>query len=359
VTSPDAGFIDVDVHESLADPTGELRPYVRPPFRDWLDSGPIRVPMIRYLHPTRPVLEEALEERGGTATVLFGLNAPTALGSYEVLREKLLDRHRPRHVVLTGRFYPSTLPMQPEVATALASAYNDWLVEQWLDRDERVLGSIHVAVQDVEAAVREVDRLGAHPQLVQVLLPLATWRWSEPEFRPLFDAIDRNDLRVALHLVGGVSAPTMGNPPTLLEWQSTVHQNHMSQLSSLIFSGVFSRYPKLRVLFLESGFAWLPSVLGRMDYNYQSARAEVPWLTRLPSEYVKEHCAFGTQPLDAPDAAAFLRSIELLEADHLPLYASNYPQFDSDPPDHDLLAELPDGLRAKVMAENAIRFYGL
>jgi predicted TIM-barrel fold metal-dependent hydrolase len=352
-------FIDVDVHESLGDPTNDLRPYVAQPFRDWLNSGPIRVPMIRYLHPARLVREEAVEERDGTATVLFGLNAPAALSNVGLLRETLLDRFQPKRTILTGRFYPSTLRLQPEVATALASAYNDWLVEHWLERDARLLGSVHVAAQDIEGAVREIDRMAAHPQMVQVLLPLAGWRWAKPEYRPLFDAVERTGLRVAFHTAGGVTTPTMGDPPTLLEWEATVHQNHMSQLSSLIFHGTFQRYPNLRVLFLECGFAWVPSLLGRMDYNYQSARAEVPWVKRLPSEYVKEHCVFGTQPLDPPDVQELLRAIEMLEADHLLVYASNYPQFDCDLPTHELLAQLPDGLRRQIMFENAARFYGV
>jgi uncharacterized protein len=353
-------FVDADVHEALADPTEELRPYVRQPYRDWLNSGPIRVPMIRYLHPAPLVKAEAVEQRSSTTTALLGLSAPVALPRYELLRENLLDRWSPHRVVLTGKFYPSTLRVQPEVATALASAYNDWLVDKWLERDDRLLGSIHIAAQEVENAVREIDRMASHPQMVQVLLPLAGWRWAEPEFLPIFEAVDRNGLRVAFHVAGGVSAPTMGDPPTLLEWIGTVHQNHMSQLASLIFNGVFSRYPELRVLFLESGFAWLPSVLGRMDYNHHSARAEVPWVKRMPSEYVKEHCTFSTHPLDAPSIEDLLLVLEMLrDGEHMLLYASNYPQFDADEPTAPLLKGLPDALRQKILLDNAVRFYGL
>lgn len=354
-----AGYVDVDVHESLSDPTADLRPYIAQPFRDWLSGWPIRVPMIRYLHPTRLVVEDALEERSGTSNVLFGLNAPTAASNYSVLQGKLLDRFRPRHAVLTGRFYPSTLQVQPEAATALATAYNDWLVENWLAKDSRLLGSIHVAVHDVEAAAREIDRMAAHPQMVQILLPLASWRWAKPQYRPILEAAHRNDLRVALHLAGGVTSPTMGDPPLLLEWQVTVTQNHMSQLSSLVFHGVFERYADLRVIFLESGFAWLPSLLGRMDYNYQSGRAEVPWVKRLPSEYVKEHCVFSTQPLDVPDAREMVRVVEMLGSDEVLVFGSNYPQFDCDWPTTLLLAELPEAMRSRIMFENATRFYGL
>ena len=61
-------------------------------------------------------------------------------------------------------------------------------------------------------------------------------------------------------------------------------QQCQCQLVSVIFHGVFEKYPDLRMVFIEGGFTWVPHILKRMDENYKSLRREIPWLTKLPSE---------------------------------------------------------------------------
>ena len=45
---------------------------------------------------------------------------------------------------------------------------------------------------------------------------------------------------------------------------------------------------------LEAGYAWLPHVAWSLDTHWRSLQMEVPWLTRRPSEYIREHVVFGT-----------------------------------------------------------------
>jgi predicted TIM-barrel fold metal-dependent hydrolase len=148
-------FVDADVHEALANGPLDLLPYVDEPVRSWFSNGPLTTPQSHYLHPVSPVLEEArTEEQAGGPKALLRLKAPTAATDYPSLAAGLLDRYEPRFVVLTGTFHPSSFNLQPEGAVALARAYNSWLIENWLDRDERLLGTIHVAVHDVDAEWR-------------------------------------------------------------------------------------------------------------------------------------------------------------------------------------------------------------
>ena len=67
-----------------------------------------------------------------------------------------------------------SLPGNFEYATALARAYNEWQITEWLDRDDRLRGSVHVAAQDPRSAADEIDRVAAHPQIVQVFLSTLT-----------------------------------------------------------------------------------------------------------------------------------------------------------------------------------------
>ncbi len=78
--------------------------------------------------------------------------------SYELMREQLLDEYNIEYANLVSMFHPTDITVQPEFATALASAYNDWLLENWVEKDERLRGSVTIAAQVPEAAAREIDR---------------------------------------------------------------------------------------------------------------------------------------------------------------------------------------------------------
>ena len=109
----------------------------------------------------------------------------------------------------------------------------------------------------------------------------------------------------------------------------------------------------------EGGLAWLPGILWRLDGNWRGLRADTPWLTRKPSEVVRERIRFTTQPLEHTDGKDDLL-FEMLEATGAPdnlCFATDYPHWDFDDPAF-MLRRLPEGWREKVMHENAVAFYG-
>ena len=78
-------------------------------------------------------------------------------------------------------------------------------------------------------------------------------------------------------------------------------------------------------------------------------RAEVPWVTRAPSEIIRDHVRFTVQPIDAPDEReAIMRLIDHLKSDELFLFSTDYPhwQFDGDAA---LPAGLSDALLRKIL----------
>jgi uncharacterized protein len=83
---------------------------------------------------------------------------------------------------------------------------------------------------------------------------------------------------------------------------------------------------------------------------------EVPWLKRLPSEYVRDHVRLTTQPLERPARTKDLRSvIELLDSELL-LFATDYPHWDFDNPQ---FIPLKGGWAEQIFDANARRWYGL
>src|SRR2546430_10488854 len=99
---------------------------------------------------------------------------------------------------MAGLLYPAEFGVQPDFAIAMARGYNNWLVDEWLAKDERFLGSVQVAVQEPRAAADEIDRIGGHPQMVQVMLPVISHdTLGRDYYHPVFEAAERNGLAVA------------------------------------------------------------------------------------------------------------------------------------------------------------------
>lgn len=137
-------------------------------------------------------------------------------------------------------------------------------------------------------------------------------------------------------------------------------QIFQSQVISLIVEGVFDKFPELRVALIESGVTWLPSLMWRLDKEWKGLRREVPWVKRLPSQYIRDHIRLTTQPLDAPpDLQHVQQIIEQLGSDELLMFATDYPHWHFDAPGEAFPAGLPASLERKIKFENARAFYRL
>jgi uncharacterized protein len=351
-------MIDCDVHNSWVS-SQELRPYLEPYFRDFLERGELPGGRDSFPHAHRPWLHP----EGFMRTDASPPDGAPPGSSYELLREQLLDRYEVEYAILTGEeaIEVSTLANAP-LASALARAANDWTIETWLGRDPRLKGSLVVAPQDPEAAAAEIRRLGEHPDFVQVLVSTGSQRpYGDPFYHPIWEAAAEYDLPVAAHLggQGGVNAnPTGCGPPTFFwEAHALLSETGMGHVASVIAHGVFEKWPNLRFLLIECGVAWLPAILWRLDADYKALRKESPWLRMLPSEYAARHIRLTTQPLEQPKETRHLWSaLEAIDGEHTLLFASDYPHWDFDDPTR---IELPPAWKERVMSENAREFYRL
>jgi predicted TIM-barrel fold metal-dependent hydrolase len=201
--------------------------------------------------------------------------------------------------------------------------------------------------------------------MVQVLMCSgARMPYGQRFYHPIYEAAERNGLPVAIHPGSegrGISgAPTpAGYPTRYLEWHNILPANYMAHLNSLICEGVFEKFPNLKFVAIEGGIAWIPHLMWRMDKNYKALRDTVPWLKKLPSEYIREHIYFTTQPIEEPANPEHLNQIfDMIGADHAIMYSSDYPHWDFDDPVV-ALAGIRRDLKPKILAENAMKLYGL
>ncbi|EID08914.1 amidohydrolase family protein [Mycolicibacterium phlei] len=248
----------------------------------------------------------------------------------------------------------------------ICAAVNDWLLDRWLepDRTGRFRGTIRVNPEDVRGAVAEIERLAAHPRMVQIGVPLQSREpYGKPVFGPIWEAAAAHGLPVVVHINGGNGVdypPTFaGHAHTYPGYASFMPLNGFVHLATLIIEGTFGRHPGLRFVFADGGYDILTPLMWRLDTFWMSMRDQTPWVDRYPSEYLRDHVRFCSSAFDGPtDAALTERWMDFTDKADLVMYGSHYPHWSSTPP-----AEVARGLneiqREKVLWRNAGALYGL
>jgi uncharacterized protein len=250
----------------------------------------------------------------------------------------------------------------PYFAAAVASAINDWVREEFLARDPRLRASLIVSTISTDDAVSEIARAGGYPGFVQLLLPVRSdLPWGHKNHHAIFAAAREAGLEVGLHAWGraGRAATPSGFTTTYLEDYLANQPIAQAQVLSFVSEGVFERFPDLRVVLIECGFAWLPPLLWRFDKDWKGVWREVPWVKHRPSEYVREHFRFTTAPAHLPhDPVALDQLLQMIDGPGLLLYASDYPHQHGDGLPAPL-ERLSEEQRQAVMWGAATELYGL
>lgn len=339
------GIIDCDIHNSFKS-IDDLLPYLDARWQRLIVAGGLYQIGFPYSYP--------MDNRRDAAPPGGGPHG----SDLALVQHQLLDEYRMSHAILTGpNFGPNVIQVQHELGSALASAYNTWLITTWLEKDKRLRGSILINANDPLAAAEEIQRVGGHPQVVQIgIIPLARG-CGEAFYHPIYEAAQRYELVIGLH-IGPDTTTAIGQPPYFIEWRTCLPQHVQAQLVSLIAHGVFEKYPRLRVTLIEGGWTWLPSLLRRFDSSYSTLRSEVPWLRRKPSDYVRDHMRFTTQPTEDITTQELLHLLDTLGSDELLMFSSDYPHWDFDSPLQALPA-LPESIASKIYADNARAWYRL
>jgi len=346
-------IVDCDCHNYWCSAT-VLEPYLDGLWKDMFLRGERTGPVGSFPHGHRPWFHPEGFSR-------HDVRPQTEDDNYRIMKEKHLDRYGIDVAILTGDepIEASTLA-NPYYADALCRAYNDYMIAEWLPKDARFKGSIVIAPQDPQLAAKEIRRLGAHPDLVQVLASHGAQRpYGDPFYHPIYEACAEMGLPFAVHLggQGGLNANPVGAGPPTFFWEAhaVLPQSAMTHLASMIAQGVFERWPDLRFVIIECGVAWVPSLLWRLDANYRALRKETPWLKMLPSEYFRRNVRLSTQPLEQPAKVEHLwATLEAMDGEHTLMFASDYPHWDYDDAER---LHIPPAWRERIMGLNALDTY--
>ena len=246
---------------------------------------------------------------------------------------------------------------------AVYTAYNQWMGQFCSVASGRFKYVATVSMRDIAAGAQEIRRAAADPNMVGIYLQTHTddRLLEHPDFDALWAAAEETGIPVDIHQASSALPPygmgieeargnrflqhTAGNPVEM-----------MRAISCTIGSGVFHRFPKLRVAYLEAGCGWLPYWLERLDDHLELMPESVPLLKEKPTDIFKRNCYISLDP----DEWTLPHVAQYLGADRI-VYASDYPHYDGKFPDSvKIVAErkdLTDDVKAKILGENALTLY--
>jgi predicted TIM-barrel fold metal-dependent hydrolase len=369
---PDAeralGIVDCDVHPTMPNGLHTLRPYIGESWarrlfgpaadQSWgteAHASQFQLPTNRtYINPVGGVRRDARLESGAMPG-----------SDPQVVVKELFEHYGITRGILMGNDVLGLGALvDPDAAAVIASAYNDWLQETWVAADSRFRHAIVVTAQEPNKAAAEIERMADKPGVAAIFMPLTNRLMGERHYYPIYEAAAKHGLPVCIHpnAVDGsaTTAPQLagGTPTYYTEWHAGLTQIAQANVISLVCHGVFETYKDLKVVAAESGIAWLMDVMWRLDKNWKGLRDEIPWVKRLPSEYIVEHVRLTSQPFIEPESREhLLMTLEAVHADRTLLFSSDYPHWDFDNPLRALSA-VPDELRRRIQWENAQETYG-
>jgi predicted TIM-barrel fold metal-dependent hydrolase len=251
-----------------------------------------------------------------------------------------------------------------EAGAAYVGAVNDYFLENWLPVDRRFAIALQLLTRDPERSIREIRRHQGKRGVVACFLPLTNHLMGDRYYHPIYKVAEEYDLPLVIHPFGAegnfMGGPTLagGVPATYLERHVALSQVGQANVASLVLSGTFEMFPRLRLVVAEFGFTWAAPLMMRMDRDWKRLKAEVPNLRKAPSEYVAERVRFTTQPMEETDTPGQLATLlEIMQAERTLLFSSDYPHWDNDHPET-TLAALPRELQRRIYHDNALETFG-
>ena len=190
----------------------------------------------------------------------------------------------------------------PVIETQMAWAYSRWLTEEVLPHSPRLKTMIYLPMNQPEECVRFVEQFGERPGVVGFMVTSARYRPVHAnEYMPLYAALEERGLPLSFHAIYHQTERMFEGMNRFL----SVHAlgfifYNLVHMTNMVVNGIPERFPRLKLLWIESGLAWIPFLMQRLDNEYMMRSSEAPLLRRRPSEYMRE-MYYTTQPIENGD----------------------------------------------------------
>jgi len=259
-------------------------------------------------------------------------------------------------------------PADPALRRYVVETYNDWMLELSKAAPSRLIGLGHIPLVDLDEAMAELERIAALGLKGFHVDPFPDERGGkplwDPAYEPFWALVAETALPMSFHIVGprkqNVQATFMNPTPGVKETFIAIAPISICEtVSTLIFTGILARHPRLRFVLVECGIGWIPYFLERMDQTFAKHRF---WtksvITEKPSTYWHRQ-----------GYATFIQDLAGVAARHRAgvrniMWSTDYPHSDSTwPKSREALAEhfrdVPADERAMIAGGNCAALYGL
>ena len=223
---------------------------------------------------------------------------------------------------------------QKEMESDLCWAYNRWVTEQVLpESGGRFYTMLSLPISSPDEALRHVetfgDRKGVGGFMVTTVRNIPV---HDNSLMKVYRAIEERGLVLSFH--------------SAFNWNETIFKTcnrflavhalgfsfyNILHLTNWVTNGIPERFPKLPVIWIESGLAWVPFLMQRLDHEFMMRPSECPGLKKKPSEYMRD-MYYSSQPMEIQDRQALECTFRMMDAENHLLYASDYPHWDFDLP---------------------------
>ncbi len=190
------------------------------------------------------------------------------------------------------------------LALLCVQAYNDWMIDVWCagDGKDKLIPLTIVPLWDAKLAAAEIRRCaakGSHAVAFSenpVPLGLPSVHDKNGFWNPFFEACEETETVINMHIGSSSKMPTTSPDAPFIVSSILTFQNAMGSMVDYIMSGLFDRFPKLRIAYSEGQVGWAPYVLERADKLWEERKGAVSdfgsKLAMPPSTYVKGHIWF-------------------------------------------------------------------
>ena len=244
---------------------------------------------------------------------------------------------------------------EPHIETAMAWAYTRWLTEEILPHAPHVKTMVYLPMNQPDECVRFVEQFGDLPGVVGFMVTSARYRPVHAnEYMPLYSALQERGLPLSFHAIYHQQERMFEGMNKFL----SVHAlgfifYNLVHITNMVINGIPERFPKLKLLWIESGLAWIPFLMQRLDNEYQMRTSEAPLLKKLPSDYMRD-MFYTTQPIENGDNELLEMTLRKINAETQLLFSSDYPHWDFNLPS--TIYDLPflsEAAKRRILGQNA------
>jgi predicted TIM-barrel fold metal-dependent hydrolase len=251
---------------------------------------------------------------------------------------------------------------QVEIEVNMAKAYNRWMVEEVLPGNPRLRSMLYLPFNDPQATYEMVKRYAGSKGVIGFMVVSTRYKpVYHNDYMKTYALLEELNLPISFHASYSWSDPLTSVTNRFI----TAHAVGFTFFNAVhcanwVVNGLPERFPKLKVIWVESGLAWIPWLMQRLDHDYRMRSSECPSLRKLPSDYMRD-MYYTSQPMEmVNNREAIELTFKMINAETQLLYSSDYPHWDMDLPH--VIWDLPflsDQARRQILGGNAQRIFNI